>query len=157
LFLSTLPVIIALEQQREDSGEMNATELIDDLIANTPDWRGATLARLRHIIHAAAPEIIEEWKWMGSPVFSHNGIVCVLTLLKDKIKMTFAEGAALADPDRLFNAGLDGNKWRAIDIHEGDMIDERALQALIRSGVAHNLAKPKSAGKARSARKREER
>ncbi len=132
---------------------MNASERIDELIANTPDWRGATIAELRRIFHAADPEIVEEWKWMGSPVFSHAGIVGVITLLKNKVKLTFSEGAKLADPDKLFNAGLEGNKWRAIDIDEGYNIDERALEELIRSGVAYNNAKAKSAGKARSTRK----
>jgi hypothetical protein len=135
---------------------MSASELIDELIANTPDWRGATIARLRKIIHDADPDVVEEWKWMGSPVFSHGGIVCVITLLKNKVKLTFSEGAGLADPDKLFNAGLEGNKWRAIDSYEGDQIDESALKALIRSGVEHNIAKAKPAGKARSARKQGE-
>jgi hypothetical protein len=135
---------------------MSASELIDELIANTPDWRGATIARLREIIHDADPDVVEEWKWMGSPVFSHGGIVCVITLLKNKVKLTFSEGAGLADPDKLFNAGLEGNKWRAIDSYEGDQIDESALKALIRSGVEHNIAKAKPTGKARSARKQGE-
>jgi hypothetical protein len=128
---------------------MNASESIDQLIAATPDWRGAAIAELRRIAHAADPEIVEEWKWMGSPVFSHSGIVCVITLLKNRVKVTFSEGARLADPDRLFNAGLDGNKWRAIDVHEGDRLDEAALKALIRSGIEYNLAKAELAGKAR--------
>jgi hypothetical protein len=132
---------------------MNASERIDELIATTPAWRGAAIEQVRKFIHDADPEIVEEWKWMGSPVFEHGGIVCVITLLKNKVKLTFSEGARLADPDRLFNAGLDGNKWRAIDIHEGDRIDERAFQALIRRGVEHNVAKAEAAGKARSAPK----
>jgi hypothetical protein len=136
---------------------MNASELIDELIAKTADWRGATIARLRKIIHDADPEIVEEWKWMGTPVFSHGGIVCVISILKNKVKLTLFEGARLADPDKLFNAGLEGNKWRAIDIYEGDKISESALKALIRSGVEHNIAKAKSAGKAGSARKQGER
>jgi hypothetical protein len=136
---------------------MNVSELIDELIAKTPGWHGATIAKLRKIIHDADPEIIEEWKWMGTPVFSHGGIVCVVTILKNKVKLTLFEGARLADPDKLFNAGLEGNKWRAIDIHEGDEINESALKALIRSGAEHNIAKAKSAGKARSARKQGER
>jgi hypothetical protein len=94
---------------------------------------------------------------MGSPVFSHGGIVCVITLLKNKVKLTWSEGARLADPEKLFNAGLDGNKWRAIDISEGDKINESALKALIRSGVEHNIAKTDTAGKARSARTQGER
>ncbi len=107
--------------------ETNASERIDELITNTPDWRGATIAQLRRIMHEADPEIVEEWKWMGSPVFSNRGIVCVVTLLKNKVKVTFNDGARLADPDGVFNAGLDGNKWRAIDIDEGYVIDEAAL------------------------------
>ncbi len=136
---------------------MNASELIDELIAKTPDWRGATIAKLRKIILDADPEMIEEWKYRGTPVFSHGGMVCVITLLKNKVKLTFSEGARLADPDKLFNAGLEGNRWRAIDIYEGDKINETALKALIRSGVEHNIAKAKSAGKARSTRKQSER
>jgi hypothetical protein len=120
---------------------LNASEQIDELIANTPDWRGASIAQLRKIMHAADPEIVEEWKWMGSPVFSHGGIVGVITLLKNKVKLTFSQGARLADPDRLFNAGLEGNKWRAIDIYETDKIDESALEALVRSGIEYNLTK----------------
>ncbi len=123
----------------------NPTELIDDLIAKTADWRGETVARIRKIAHDADREIVEEWKWMGSPVFSHSGIICVVTVLKDKVKLTFSEGASLSDPDKLFNAGLGGNKWRAIDIHEGYKLNESALKALIRSGLEHNLAKVKPA------------
>ena len=127
----------------------NPTELIDDLIAKTPDWRGATFAKLRKIIHDADPEITEELKWrrpsnpMGAPVFSHEGDVCLMVIFKNKVKMTFPEGASLPDPDKLFNDELEGNKWRAIDIYEGDKINESALKALIRSGVEHNLAKVK--------------
>ncbi len=129
----------------------NPTELIDDLIAKTPDWRGATFAKLRKIIHDADPEITEELKWrrpsnpMGAPVFSHEGDVCLMVIFKNKVKMTFPEGASLPDPDKLFNDELEGNKWRAIDIYEGDKINESALKALIRSGVEHNLAKVKPA------------
>lgn len=133
--------------------EPNPSERIDELIANTPDFRGATIARLRAIFHAADPEIVEEWKWMGSPVFSHNGIVGVMTLLKNKVKLTFSEGAKLADPDRVFNNGLDGGKWRAIDIDEHYVIDEPALIALIRTGIAYNVAKSQSAAQAKRARK----
>jgi hypothetical protein len=132
---------------------MNASEQIDELIAKTPDWRGGAIAEIRRIVHDADPEIIEEWKWMGSPVFSHSGIVCVVTLLKNKVKLTFSEGAKLADPDNVFNAGLDGNKWRAVDISEDYRIDEAALGALVRSGVAYNVAKAQLAGKGRSGQK----
>jgi hypothetical protein len=133
--------------------EPNPSARIDELIANTPDFRGATIARLREIFHAADPDIVEEWKWMGSPVFSHNGIVGVITLLKNKVKLTFSEGAKLADPDKVFNNGLDGGKWRAIDIDEYYVIDEAKLIALIRSGIAYNIAKSQSAAKAKSAKK----
>ena len=132
---------------------MTASELIDQLIANTPDWRGRAIAQIRQVAHQADPEIVEEWKWMGSPVFSRGGIVCVVTLLKNKVKLTFAEGARLADPDRLFNAGLEGNKWRAIDIDENYRIDERGLADLIRTGIAYNVAKAEAAAEARRARK----
>jgi hypothetical protein len=119
---------------------MNPSEIIDKQIAALTDWRGKMLANLRKIIHDADPEIIEELKWMGTPCWSHDGIISVATALKDKVKLTFIQGASLPDPDKLFNAGLEGNKWRAIDFHEGDKIDERALKNLIRAAVAHNSA-----------------
>ncbi len=122
---------------------MNASEQIDDLIARTSDWRGETVAGIRNIIYDADPEIIEEWKWMGSPVFSHSGIICVVTVLKNKVKLTFNEDASLPDPDKLFNNGLGGKKWRAIDLSEGDKLNESALKSIIRFGVEHNLAKAK--------------
>lgn len=130
----------------------NPSELIDDLIARTPDWRGEALAKLRRIIQAADPQVTEEWKWIsahrpGTPVWEHNGIVCHINILKDKVKLTLYEGASLTDPQRLFNASLEGNKTRAIDIHEGDKLNEGALRALIRSGVERNLAKAKPARK----------
>ncbi len=126
----------------------NPNEIIDDLIAKTPDWRGETFARLRKIIHDADPEITEEWKWVtanrpGTPVWEHNGIVCNINILKDKVKLTLNEGASLPDPQKLFNAGLEGGKWRAIDIYEGDKVNEKALKALIRAAVDINLAKVK--------------
>ena len=120
---------------------MKPSEQIDELIAGINDWRGKMLANLRKIIHDADPEIIEEWKWMGSPCWSHDGLICVANAHKDKVKLTFSQGASLPDPDKLFNAGLEGNKWRAIDLYEGDKINERSLKSLIRSAVAHNLAK----------------
>jgi hypothetical protein len=123
----------------------NPTELIDDLIAKTPDWRGAALANIRRIIHQADPGIVEEWKWRGAPVWSHDGIVCLAVPFKDKVKVTFYDGARLADPHKLFNSELEGKQWRAIDIHEGDKLNETALKALIKSGVEHNLAKVKPA------------
>ena len=123
----------------------SASALIDQRIKELPDWRGKTLAKLREIIHAADPDIVEEWKWMGTPVFSHDGIVCTGETYKNAVKMTFAKGAALKDPSRLFNSSLDGNVRRAIDIHEGDKIDEAALKELIRAAVVLNVdAKGKS-------------
>jgi hypothetical protein len=119
---------------------MNPSERIDQLIAGLLDWRGKTLASVRKTILAADPEIIEEWKWMGSPVWSRDGIIVVGNAHKDKVKLTFAQGASLPDPDQLFNAGLEGNKWRAIDLFQGDKVNERALKNLIRVAVAHNRA-----------------
>ncbi len=117
----------------------NASALIDERIKELGDWRGKMLAKVRDIIHAADPEIIEEWKWMGTPVWSHAGIVCTGETYKNVVKMTFAKGAALKDPSGLFNSSLEGNVRRAIDIHEGDKIDEAALKRLIRAAVALNL------------------
>jgi hypothetical protein len=119
---------------------MKPSELIDKKIASLGDWRGKMLARVRKIILDADPEMVEEWKWMGSPTWSHAGIVLVANAHKDKVKLTFAQGASLADPDRLFNNGLEGNRWRAIDLYEGDGIDGRALKKLVGSAVAHNVA-----------------
>jgi len=122
----------------------SASELIDEKIKQLGDWRGKTLAKVRDIIHQADPEIVEEWKWAkatnpGTPVFSHAGIVCTGETYKDHVKMTFAKGASLRDPAGLFNSSLDGNVRRAIDIHEGDKINEAALKELIRAAVALNL------------------
>ena len=129
----------------------SASALIDEKIKELGDWRGKTLAKVREIIHAADPEIVEEWKWAkptnpGTPVWSHGGIVCTGETYKNAVKMTFAKGAALEDPSGLFNSSLDGNVRRAIDIHEGDKVDEAALKDLIRAAVALNLqgkSKPK--------------
>ena len=129
----------------------SASAFIDEKIKELGDWRGKTLAKVRDIIHEADPEIVEEWKWVkatspGTPVFSHGGIVCTGETYKNVVKMTFAKGAALKDPSGLFNSSLDGNVRRAIDIHEGDKIDEAALKDLIRAAVALNLkgkSKPK--------------
>jgi hypothetical protein len=121
----------------------SASAFIDEKIKKLGDWRGKMLAKVRELIHEADPEIVEEWKWMGTPVFSHGGIVCTGESYKQVVKMTFAKGAALKDPARLFNSSLDGNVRRAIDIHEGEKIDEPALKELIRAAVALNL-KPKS-------------
>ncbi|HZL29203.1 MAG TPA: DUF1801 domain-containing protein [Acidobacteriaceae bacterium] len=117
----------------------SASALIDAKINALADWRGKTLAKVRKIIHAADPEIVEEVKWRGVPVFSHNGIVCTGETYKSVVKLTFAKGAALEDPSGLFNSSLDGNVRRAIDIHEGENIDDKALTELVRSAVALNL------------------
>ena len=125
----------------------SASALIDERIKEVGDWRGKTLAKVREIIHEADPEIVEEWKWMGTPIFSHGGIVCTGETYKDKVKMTFAKGAALKDPSGLFNSSLEGNVRRAIDVHEGDKVNEAALKDLIRTAVALNLKgknKPKA-------------
>ncbi|MBT9333262.1 DUF1801 domain-containing protein [Paracidobacterium acidisoli] len=118
----------------------SASVSIDAKINELGDWRGKTLAKVRAIIHKADPEIVEEWKWRGTPVFSHAGIVCTGETYKNAVKMTFAKGAALEDPSGLFNSSLEGNVRRAIDFHEGDRIDEAALKDLIRAAVALNLA-----------------
>jgi hypothetical protein len=117
----------------------SASALIDARIEKLGDWRGRMLAKVRQIIHEADPEIVEEWKWMGTPIWSHGGIVCTGETYKGAVKMTFAKGAALKDPSGLFNSSLDGNIRRAIDIHEGDNVDKAALKALIRAAVALNL------------------
>ena len=117
----------------------SASKRIDEKIQEFGDWRGKTLAKVRQIIHEADPEIVEEWKWMGTPVFSHGGIVCTGETYKSVVKLTFAKGAALKDPSRLFNSSLDGNVRRAIDIHEGEKVDAAALKQLIRAAVALNL------------------
>ena len=117
----------------------SASAFIDQKIKKLGDWRGRTLAKVRAIIHEADPEIVEEWKWMGTPVWSHGGIVCTGETYKNVVKMTFAKGAALKDPAGLFNSSLDGNVRRAIDIREGEKVDEAALKNLIRAAVALNL------------------
>jgi len=122
---------------------MNPSEKIDQLIAEITDWRGKTFAGVRKTILDADREIIEEWKWMGSPVWSRDGIIAVANAHKGKVKLTFDHGASLPDPDGLFNAGLEGNQRRAIDFFEGDEINERALKNLIRAAVAYNQSKLK--------------
>src|SRR5215831_15384273 len=117
----------------------SASALIDERIKELPDWRGKTLAKVRKMIHEADPEILEEWKWMGTPVWSHAGIVCTGETYKQVVKMTFAKGAALEDPSHLFNSSLEGNVRRAIDIHEGEKIDTAALKKLVRAAVALNV------------------
>jgi hypothetical protein len=124
----------------------SASAFIDEKIEELGDWRGKTLAKVREIIHQADPEIVEEVKWMGTPIFSHGGIICTGETYKNVVKLTFAKGAALQDPSGLFNSSLDGNVRRAIDIHENDKVDAAALKDLIRAAVALNLtskSKPK--------------
>jgi hypothetical protein len=122
---------------------MNPSERIDELLAKLTDWRGKTLAAVRKTILAADREIIEEWKWMGSPVWSRDGIIAVGNAHKDKVKLTFAHGASLPDPDKLFNAGLGGTTWRAIDLFDGDKVNERALKTLVRAAIEFNQTKSK--------------
>ena len=122
---------------------MNPSERFDRLIAGLTDWRGKTLASIRKSILEADREIIEEWKWMGSPVWSHEGMIAVGNAHKDKVKLTFSHGASLADPDQLFNAGFGGKVWRAIDLFEGDKIDEDALKILVRAAVDYNRTRMK--------------
>ena len=122
---------------------MNPSERIDQLIAELTDWRGKTLAGVRKSILEADGEIIEEWKWMGSPVWSRDGMIAVGNAHKDKVKLTFSRGASLPDPDKLFNAGFGGKVWRAIDVFEGDKVNERALKNLIRAAVEFNQLKVK--------------
>ncbi|MFY9840488.1 MAG: DUF1801 domain-containing protein [Xanthobacteraceae bacterium] len=122
---------------------MNPSQRIDRLIADLTDWRGKTFAAVRKSILEADREIVEEWKWMGSPVWSRDGIIAVANAHKDKVKLTFAYGASLPDPDRIFNAGLEGNARRAIDFFEGDKINERALKNLVRAAIGYNQTKSK--------------
>jgi hypothetical protein len=129
---------------------MSPSRLIDARIKELGDWRGETLARVRILIKQAEPDVVEEWKWRGVPVWEHAGIICTGETYKNAVKLTFARGASLQDPSRLFNSSLEGNTRRAIDFHEGDSIDEKALKALIRAAVALNISvrarkKPKSA------------
>ena len=130
------------------------SELIDGRIAELPDWQGAVLARIRRIIQQAVPDVVEEWKWRGVPVWEHDGIICTGETYKEYVKLTFAKGASLEDPTGLFNASLEGNMRRAIDIHEGDTTNERAFKALVRAAAALNTSsrrtpsKPKATPKA---------
>jgi hypothetical protein len=121
-------------------GEASAPELIDGRIRELADWRGAVLARVRALIREADPEVVEEWKWRGVPVWSHDGIICTGETYKEVVKLTFAKGASLDDPAHLFNSSLDGNVRRAIDIRDGEAIDEKALKALVRAAVELNAA-----------------
>jgi hypothetical protein len=123
---------------------MNPSELIDKYIADLADWRGKMLSDLRNIIHDVDPEVIEEWKYMGNPVWYNNGQILLAKAYKDKIKLTFPQGASLPDPDKIFNNGLEGNKWRTIDLYEDDRINEPALKDMIRAAIALNDSKTKS-------------
>ncbi len=126
------------ERNSRHEGEVDASQRIDRLIAEIPDWRAQTLAAVRKSILAADPEIVEEWKWMGSPVWSREGIIAVGNAHKEKVKLTFANGAKLADPQKIFNNGFGGSKWRAIDLFEGDKVNERALKNLVRAAIEYN-------------------
>jgi hypothetical protein len=135
---------------KEGKGGNSPSQLINARIRELKDWRGETLARVRILIKQADPEVVEEWKWRGVPVWSHAGIICTGETYKNVVKMTFARGASLEDPTGLFNSSLEGNTRRAIDFHEGDKIDEKALQALIRAAVALNISVRGAAGPVRS-------
>lgn len=126
---------------------MGASENIDNLIAELTDWRGKTFVEIRKVIREADPKIVEEWKWMGTPVWSHGGIVCIANAFKGKVKLTFYQGASLADPDKLFNNELTGKQWRTIDYFKDDKVKSRELTALVRSAVDYNLAKAKTKAK----------
>jgi len=127
---------------------MNASEKIDKQIADLDDWRGKRLAEIRKIIHEVDPKVVEEWKWMGTPVWSNQGMYALANAHKNKVKLTFFHGAKLSDPKKIFNAGLDGSKWRAIDFGEEDKIDKAGLKALLRAAIAYNQqhSVPKSKG-----------
>ena len=129
----------------------SASELITNRIAELKDWRGKTLARMRKLIKQADPEVVEEWKWMGTPIWSHDGIICTGESYKHHVKLTFAKGASLKDPARLFNSSLEGNVRRAIDIHDGEVVDDSAFKTLVRQAVALNSSvKSKRARKPKS-------
>jgi hypothetical protein len=141
-----------MKKSGADQGQP-ASVLISKRIAELADWRGETLARMRKLIHEADPDVIEEWKWMGTPIFSHDGIICTGESYKKVVKLTFAKGAALKDPARLFNSSLDGNVRRAIDISEGEVVDESAFKALVRQAVALNSSAKAKPSKKASAKK----
>ena len=138
-------------KKAEAGAAQPASELVSKKIAELGGWRGETLARMRKLVKEADPEVVEEMKWMGTPTWSHDGIICTGETYKDKVKLTFAKGASLKDPARLFNSSLDGNVRRAIDIHEGEKVDESAFKALIHQAVALNgSGKSKASKKAKS-------
>jgi hypothetical protein len=138
----------------DTKGGDSPSQLIDARIKELRDWRGETLGRVRHLIRAADPDVVEEWKWRGVPVWSHGGIICTGETYKSVVKLTFAKGASLEDPSGLFNSSLEGNTRRAIDLHEGDEIDEQALTALIRAAVALNMSRRAAARPVRTPKKR---
>jgi hypothetical protein len=145
-------MIVTEDENMKRSGASqgeSASELISKRIVELADWRGETLGRMRKLIKEADPDVVEEWKWMGTPVWSHDGIICTGETYKSIVKLTFSKGASLKDPARLFNSSLDGNARRAIDLHEGEKVDEGAFKSLIRAAVAANT----SAGKAKRAKK----
>ena len=138
-------------KKSDASQSQSASELISKRIAELADWRGKTLSRMRKLIKQADPEVVEEWKWMGTPVWSHDGIICTGESYKEVVKLTFAKGASLKDPARLFNSSLDGNVRRAIDIHEGEDVEATAFTALVRQAVALNRSgRSKPSKKAKS-------
>jgi len=138
-------------RSKPETASTSASARIDERIRELPDWRGERLAQVRALIHEADPQVVEEWKWMGTPVWSHDGIICTGESYKQVVKLTFAKGASLKDPTRLFNASLDGNTRRAIDIHEGEEVDESAFKALVRQAVALNRSgKSKGSKQAKS-------
>ncbi|HEY1282431.1 MAG TPA: DUF1801 domain-containing protein [Acidimicrobiales bacterium] len=132
---------MATKKTGSQSGSKTPSQLIDERIAELPDWRGETLSRLRALVKEADPDIVEEWKWRGVPIWSHDGIVCTGETYKSVVKTTFAKGAALPDPAGLFNSSLEGNTRRAIDFHEGEKINAKALKDLVRAAVALNQSK----------------
>src|SRR5476651_2431977 len=138
-----------MKKSETTKGE-SPSRLIDARINELDDWRGKTLAHVRALIKQAVPEVVEEWKWRGVPVWSHDGIICTGETYKNAVKLTFARGASLEDPSRLFNSSLEGNTRRAIDFHEGDKIDEKALKTLIRAAAALNISVRAAAGPVRS-------
>ena len=129
-------------KKRESAGNKSPSQLIDARIRELGDWRGEMLSRLRGLVKEADPDVVEEWKWRGVPVWSHDGIICTGESYKSVVKMTFAKGASLKDPSRLFNSSLEGNTRRAIDFHEGDKVNEGALKTLVRAAVTLNKSKP---------------
>ncbi len=132
----------------------SASQFIDERIKELGDWRGKMLAKVRAIIHAADPEVVEEWKWMGTPIWSHSGIICTGETYKSIVKLTFAKGASLEDPAGLFNSSLEGNVRRAVDIHEGEKVNEKALKDLIRAAAAFNVAAKSKSKAGRTTTKR---